>query len=541
MFKFLKIKEAHDELVRDFREMTKKDGWSYSEWVEKIVADKEFFLRTKKMRLVNGYVSLRSHGQANFLTFVTDSDNFYTVVQRLECVWSVIDHENNVAYIEKELTGSRLRSFYDFFKFIRKNHISFSSPEFMGILFANHNRPYHQVYDCVSSFLKLEEKFSYGLVSKEYSFFSPSSLGRNSCLINSKEVKNVLGGFYVFPCIDRCISIENTVAKMLGNIQSKKNKYNIPVVWVGLGGLKRTLIGLEEFLNKFIENSLEEHGDCFFIFDGLTSPVGEDFLIASKEYNSKEKKVIARIVEKRNLHGKYIELFGAKAEEKLQWASIADFFVSNALTDSMWCSLFYRLPGVVHYSPLSLKEVLKTQKHYKSYFLPKEIIQSERKEGKPGPWSDYTIDPLLISKICSSGLSSALYLKNFNLLSEKREPLLLGEEIELSEGASLCFKKSDLVIDGLDLDMPYDQGAYEVKFDIEILSGGGCFSIANEDGLVFTEKSTSVLLFEIQDEIKSIEFSFISNVNTVLKFFGVRVQKIIDYKGVNNGFIGLHS
>lgn len=129
--------------------------------------------------------------------------------------------------------------------------------------------------------------------------------------------------------------------------------------------------------------------------------------------------MIARIVEKRNLHGKYIELFGAKAEEKLQWASIADFFVSNALTDSMWCSLFYRLPGVVHYSPLSLKEVLKTQKHYKSYFLPKEIIQSERKEGKPGPWSDYTIDPLLISKICSSGLSSALYLKNFNLLSEK--------------------------------------------------------------------------------------------------------------------------
>lgn len=89
--------------------------------------------------------------------------------------------------------------------------------------------------------------------------------------------------------------------------------------------------------------------------------------------------------------------------------------------------------------------------------------------------------------------------------------------------------------------MPYDQGAYEVKFDIEILSGGGCFSIANEDGLVFTEKSTSVLLFEIQDEIKSIEFSFISNVNTVLKFFGVRVQKIIDYKGANNGFIGLHS
>src|SRR5690554_4072843 len=128
-------------------------SWRYTDWAMDLVDKKKWSLYGEEISLVGGYVSLKSHGQSNFLTFQRASGEKYSVVQRLSCFWAIVDHQENQVYLKKAISESRKAPFRDFYQYSQATDFGTSAPDFDSFLFSNHNRPYHQVYDCMPSFI----------------------------------------------------------------------------------------------------------------------------------------------------------------------------------------------------------------------------------------------------------------------------------------------------------------------------------------------------------------------------------------------------
>lgn len=528
MFSYKLTSDSKSEIVDSLLNMPLTPEWSYVNWAVGLIEKKSFFLHGVEFKLINGYVSLHSsHAQANFLTFRINNDSLYTIVQRLGCVWAVIEHDHNTAYVKEYPSGNRKRSFESFYKKISSKNVTFSTPGFGGVLFSNHSRPYHQIYDCMPSFLEMSEKGLMCLVNKDVSFLPTSMIGDDVKLVSSADIKKADNIFFVFPCIDRGLSLEKAVEVSLDNffVNKKVSFKGSPIIWLGLGGLKRTLVGLEDFLHEFIKNASKEFGKCLYIFDGLTSPVGgsESSL---KDYNSKERELVSRVISNTGIQESSVLLFGEKAETKLEWASIADFFVTNALTDSMWCSLFYRLPGVVHYSPASLSEVRRTQRHYKSYFVPAHLMTNMKKKGETVSWADYSIDPRLLSEISLAGLRSALFLKKYRLRVENKPSVAFREVITLEKGEEVLFEPPASVSSELNSCF-IGVDDFEICFDVETVEGNGVFLVKNEFGHALKRSDERVFFLTLENAPKELVFSYTALENCKIRFFGVRVQAVI--------------
>ncbi|WP_156963057.1 hypothetical protein [Halomonas alkaliantarctica] len=522
------------ELVTSVVDFFKKVKYVY--WAQRVAKEKAFDVKGTRFNLISGYYDTKKH--LNFLTFQAGGF-LYSILQRLGSCEVIISHEYfTIVEIDKvpEPVGNAIDIFLKYkFKSVYKR-----KSNFLGFLFGSHMRPYHQVYDNSLTFNELCLKSNRKrIVNTNISFFPPRFFPGDVEAWSERQLGKSEKGFFLLSCKD-----EQEREDQLRNLFSRAHdfaaleqtrlhwnpSYLTPkgkvVIWLGTCFMKRSFIEQQAFFDYFIEKVLQITPDVLFVVDGVTATVGENKKILQETQLESEKAFVDGLIAKHDLKGKLISLIGERAADKLAYASVTDFSVTNALTDSMWCSAFFRKPGVVHYSPLALDEVFRTQRHYKSYFLPKEMISSQRKKGKPYPWADYSIDPKVLSDICFEGLKSALCLQRFTAVASNGGMLAEGDAITLAPNESFLVSDTDVSTKDDSPTISCGEGAYEVKFDLDIVAGAGTCIAESDSGVVLATTDGDTLTFQVPNKLDNIRFRFTAATAATVRFYGLRAQKL---------------
>ena len=180
------------------------------------------------------------------------------------------------------------------------------------------------------------------------------------------------------------------------------------VIWFGVCQEKRRWVELLAAVNMLIERVSFFFPDVFFVFDGLTRPEYVDELeFKSVPRVRQDILTLEEIIFESKLVN-YISLIGKTAREKLFWAFKTDFFISNALTDSMWCSRFAMKPGVCFSSDSSQSEILRQHRHPKAHLFPFEHVHDLGKEGENWSKMDFSIEPGLFVDFTFSILKESI-------------------------------------------------------------------------------------------------------------------------------------
>ena len=247
---------------------------------------------------------------------------------------------------EEEDIGGRMRGFssedrYDYF------------------LINGYPRPYHYFYDITPTII--ESLLSNGKIKiatkKELAFLSGKELtsmvgGGVSYdyedVVRRKESVMILPGQVVKKDAEEKIA---PLKKFIlgGCFSSSRRRYGVVNLWIGLCSEKRFLLNFYEVID-FLINEFSGRGRLVVFCDGLTSPSGYETSLFRNMFCDEEIKVYKKLL---NLYPdvSFVDLVGAKAGEKIKAASRIDYFFSNALTDSMWCSAFFDKKGIVYCSP----------------------------------------------------------------------------------------------------------------------------------------------------------------------------------------------
>lgn len=510
----------------------------YTRWAIDLAKFKAFKVKGECFELMNGYYDVSRN--LNFLTFSVN-ESIYTIVQRLGPCEVLISHKYR-AVVEVDRFPDSVAAGIDCFLLEKKGLLSQKNNQFQGFLFGGHVRPYHQVYDCSLTFNELCLKSNRKkIINSDISFFPARLFPGDVETWNVMRLSRKDKGFFLLSCRDG-LAKEKQLRAFFKRVQDfaglEKERLQVNpgyinpqgklVIWLGTNFMKRSFVEQEEFFDFFIQRVLQLSSNVLFVVDGVTATLGQNKKQLQDNNLVQEKRFVERLITKHNLKGKLVSLIGERAIDKLAYASFADFFVTNALTDSMWCSAFFRKPGVLHYSPLALSEALITQRHYKAYFIPKNMISSERKKGKPSPWADYSINPSELSTLCFDGLNSALCLQHFAISTQNGDVVEEGASILLAPNEPLLFSNLGIK-DSSDLpSIACENGKYEVKFDVEVAEGTGVFRIENTIGDVVASSEHSTFIFQLADELGSLRFSFIAGMSAVsIKFYGVRAQKLL--------------
>ncbi len=341
-------------------------------------------------------------GQNNYIAF-GDEETFF-ISQRSRVFRSVYFPGRNVVLnvggVRAEeftaLKAELLRVSYDCMQCSESG-----SPKFAGLL-VSHCRPYHYFYDLLP--------------------FVDEFFEEHPSLIADTKFLQVEGSFVdmekLYP---DCLSVENCSATDLNLNSYKKRSYSI---LPGFGVRKRNKNSLPELAavdDKLRALALREHGDevnelndkyCFWIgfanekrrwleqsaamievvsylarninsdivviVDGLTSSVvgGGDF-IGSEKGEHTDLQDFKKLVDKYALHNvNVVDLAGASALKKIAYAQFANFFITDFLTDSIWCARFAKLPGIGFGSSLAKSALDKYSDHVhpRTTFLPPQMI-----------------------------------------------------------------------------------------------------------------------------------------------------------------------
>lgn len=158
---------------------------------------------------------------------------------------------------------------------------------------------------------------------------------------------------------------------------------NRPVVWLGVMAGKRAWLEQCEALSALIELTIDYYGKPFFIFDGLTAPVGQSLRSGIHD------DLIDRIVDSCKTRFSYINLNGAGSSEKLYFASLCDFFICDAATSSMYVARMLNVPGVAYSVP---QAKITGHIHRNTNFYPSQKIAALA-SGRSWDYTDFSIDP----------------------------------------------------------------------------------------------------------------------------------------------------
>lgn len=158
---------------------------------------------------------------------------------------------------------------------------------------------------------------------------------------------------------------------------------NRPVVWLGVMAGKRAWLEQCEALSALIELIIDYYGKPFFIFDGLTAPVGQSLRSGIHD------ELIGRVVGSCKAKFSYINLNGAGSAEKLYYASLCDFFICDAATSSMYVARMLNVPGVAYSVP---QAKITGHIHKNTNFYPSQRVAA-LDSGRSWDYTDFSIDP----------------------------------------------------------------------------------------------------------------------------------------------------
>lgn len=145
-----------------------------------------------------------------------------------------------------------------------------------------------------------------------------------------------------------------------------------PVIWVSLSEEHRSFNNKFDVVRSVIQGVLRKYPDSFFLFDGLTRPIGYDKSSYVDNFCSSELSLLCRLTESIP-SVRYLSLIGELSSVKIKAAKSADYFFSSGFTDSMWTAHFFSTPGVAY-----TKDGLKPRwhEHHNTSFVPKKYVET---------------------------------------------------------------------------------------------------------------------------------------------------------------------
>lgn len=351
----------------------------------------------------------------NYLCFSNDNDVYYLVQH---CTNVCIIVPENLTVIQLSAVSSwvdvSLRKLSVVFDFILNNERYFLQlimgdcrGTFLGISLTQ-SRPYHYFYDYMTGLNCLLERTTssylvYGI--EGFDFFDPSGLSpriRYETVLQP-DFNNLLltGGYYVImPCVQHYVSDYDRDLRLLSNkllalseslvedrLMLDRTDYEL-VVWAGISIEKRSWIEQMEGFTHIFREINERYGKVAILVDGRTFPLhprSGDF--ASK---SKEDALYARLRDD-NPALSFFNLIGKTASEKIAYASVCDFFISNYATDSIYPSAVCGKPGVVFAAP-SMGGERRLHVHHKIVEIPSERVRAADEGNKPWHASSVSMD-----------------------------------------------------------------------------------------------------------------------------------------------------
>jgi hypothetical protein len=179
-----------------------------------------------------------------------------------------------------------------------------------------------------------------------------------------------------------------------------------PVIWIGIIAGKRTWVEQVIGYALIIRKILKLYKSAFFIFDGMTTGEG-----VHKENYKKHQVIIEEVLSKVSQSINYINLNGAYASEKLYFANMVDFFITDGATASIYVAKFFKKYGVAF---LSDHTGLTRHSHYNTTFYSQDCV---RQIGSNERWdkADFSIEPKKFAKFILDKLTSVLESQTHDL------------------------------------------------------------------------------------------------------------------------------
>ncbi len=310
------------------------------------------------------------------------------------------------------------------------------------------------------------------------------------------------------------------------------------VLWLGMGGEKRVWLEQEEGFILILQELQLHYKNIVVLLDGITSPYFKEIEKYNDLIGEEKKSLLLKKFENIN----FIDMNTYTMDDKLILAHHADFYFSNALTDSMIISALAKKPGIAY---AAVAANVSIHNHPLTFFIPKDLIK-DLPSGR-GSWAtiDVSMDPHYILNIFKNALSFIKQKKIINMFTTIPKEIKFNKidiaktsiyQFSLSSNylgsnySIQIFEKMLEITDGtkeyiLLTDLSYDM-EMEVKISVEIYDSN------------FKLISISYVDLNQQSNIKIIEMARYLNLNLVIKgagtcqFNDLHLQNIFFDKGV---------
>ena len=285
--------------------------------------------------------------------------------------------------------------------------------------FIRDKRPYHVVCDEFGGSVFLRE--NYRDVPRVYLDRSSFIEDSNSEIVSHKELQKFSSNRVLFGLHHRYENAtnesffrDNVLSRANLSFEFRVNPKGLPALWVGIaGGEKRRWLEEKQGILAFIRFVQSEYGDCFFVFDGWTSP--SKLSEVDHAQIESHKKLLREILDASGLTSDlYMSTIGYSVLRKVYVAQFADIFFACAGTPCLWPSYFNGMPGIVHNSTQMIHRVSITMQPDGIVKVPDDKITDINEVGNQIRWDRYSYSISVqdveetISKAFSSGFGSGI-------------------------------------------------------------------------------------------------------------------------------------
>lgn|GEM_PF-4051297 len=411
----------------------------------------------------------------NFLKFVDpNGEEFYVVQNPLYFLYGIYLPKENIIFSTVSSQVQTEKMLQHFWVAMRRYADVIGTERnrnFLGIINA-YPRPYHYFRDKLTILLGYERvlKGVPILTLEKEAFLSadvvPGAVEKvvtgdlNDYLQNQKGFAIDLGGSFNSDHRQKMLSATQkmrtySVAKYMEDAEILKSiKGGGPIIWFGICAEKRSWINQNEILAEIMEKTSDLYPDVVYVFDGMTAPVGVDEnefknTTALREVE-KLKDILGRVHTRAPI--RYLSLVGVHADKKICVADKIDFFLTSALTDSIWVAHFNRKRGIAY---LSNAANIQEHNHPKTYIIPKKYVTDSALNASNWSTIDYSIDSNFVCNSFLAGLEQWVRQKQlgnqlYSFFPTKDKATVISTdcggqniEINLEKGESLEFSIGD--------------------------------------------------------------------------------------------------
>jgi hypothetical protein len=288
--------------------------------------------------------------QRNVLRFHDSGSSFYLFPNGYH--FGIYVPSANAIFVRESNVNSSLRiaAHIKSAEYRLKELLNVKGKSYLGVI-NGFGRPYHYFYERFPEVLRLIESIdrSNGVRLTLHTIKGRAFLDADDLNIDVKEnkifqeevneylLKN--SGFLLSPDIlgfDRfsepLLSYSRKISKSLSesNAISNIEFSNKKIFWVGLCEEHRSFVNKNEVINCFIKAAIFKFPNAFFVFDGLTRPVGVEKERFIQEKCQREVDSLKEIVDLYDASSdrklQYLSLIGEKAAVKIKIAERVDFF-----------------------------------------------------------------------------------------------------------------------------------------------------------------------------------------------------------------------